>query len=50
MMSPEREKEIIAAIRLVVEEQSEGEWDDSTVDSDTNMFFNQLWEYFSDDS
>ena len=49
-MTPELEKEIKSALYSAILEQSEGEWDDSTIESDTQMFFNRLWEYFKDDS
>jgi hypothetical protein len=50
MMPVDLEARIKSAIREAVTEQSCGEWDKETIEGDTEMIYNKLWEYFKDGS
>ena len=44
------ETKIKEVLRKLIEEQSEGEWDTKTIESDVEFFYSGLLEYFKDDS
>jgi hypothetical protein len=50
MMPADLKARIKSVIREAVTEQSCGEWDEETIDGDTEMIYNKLWEYFKDES
>ena len=44
------EDSIKDVLKKLIIEQSSGECDDETIDTDVELFYEGLWEYFKDDS
>lgn len=48
-MTEQREKYLKMLLKSLIEEQSEGEWDEDMINKDVEIFYNKLWEEFKED-